>query len=71
MKNRKIPDKKLRPCQSKREKEYRQLIKLSENAGIMDLMKLYGEYKKLLDTANKFLQQMNQKFVFSTKDSST
>ncbi|MEO0124003.1 MAG: hypothetical protein ABIL69_08395 [candidate division WOR-3 bacterium] len=46
-------------------------MKLSENAGISDLMKLYGEYKKLLDIANTYLQQMNQKFVFSTKDSST
>lgn len=53
------------------EDEYSQLMKLSENAGISDLMKLYGEYKKLLDLANRYLQQMNQKFVFSTKDSST
>ncbi len=67
----KNPNNKSQPHQNNREEEYRQLMKLSENAGISDLMKLYGEYKKLLDIANTYLQQMNQKFVFSTKDSST
>lgn len=53
------------------EQEYEDLIKMAENAGISDLMKLYGEYRKLLDMSDKYLQQMNPTFSFSTTDSST
>lgn len=53
------------------EQEYEDLMKMAENAGISDLMKLYSEYRKLIDMSDKYLQQMNPKFSFSTTDSST
>lgn len=61
---------KSQPIQNDPEKEYEELMKMAENAGISDLMKLYGEYRKLLDMSDKYLQQMNPKFSFSTTDSS-
>jgi len=62
---------KLQRAQNDSEKEYEELMKMAENAGISDLMKLYGEYRKLLDMSDKYLQQLNPKFSFSTTDSST
>ena len=62
---------KSQPIQDDPEREYEELMKMAENAGISDLMKLYGEYRKLLDMSNKYLQQLNPKFSFSTTDSST
>ncbi len=61
----------LKPGQADLEKEYAELMKLAENAGIADLMRLYGEYKKLIDLSNTYLQQMNPKFSFSTTDTSS
>jgi len=62
---------KSQPIQNDPEREYEELMKMAENAGISDLMKLYGEYRKLLDMSNEYLQQLNPKFSFSTTDSST
>lgn len=62
---------KSQPIQNDPETEYEELMKMAENAGISDLMKLYGEYRKLLDMSDKYLQQLNPKFSFSTTDSST
>jgi len=62
---------KSQPIQNDPETEYEELMKMAENAGISDLMKLYGEYRKLLDMSNEYLQQLNPKFSFSTTDSST
>jgi len=61
---------KSQPIHNDPEKEYEELMKIAENAGISDLMKLYGEYRKLLDMSDKYLQQLNPKFSFSTTDSS-
>jgi hypothetical protein len=61
---------KSQPIQNDPEREYEELMKMAENAGISDLMKLYGEYRKLLDMSDKYLQQLNPKFSFSTTDSS-
>jgi hypothetical protein len=53
-----------------KDKEYAELMKMAENAGIADLMKLYEEYSKLLELSNIYMQQMNQRFSFSTTNSS-
>ncbi len=62
---------KSQPMRNDPEKEYEELMKMAENAGISDLMKLYGEYRKLLDMSDKYLQQLNPTFSFSTTNSST
>jgi hypothetical protein len=51
--------------------EYEDLMKMAEIAGISDLMKLYGEYRKLIDMSDEYLQQLSPTFSFSTTDSST
>jgi len=62
---------KSQPMRNDPEREYEELMKMAENAGISDLMKLYGEYRKLLDMSDKYLQQLNPTFSFSTTNSST
>ena len=62
---------KSQPMRNDPEKEYEELMKMAENVGISDLMKLYGEYRKLLDMSDKYLQQLNPTFSFSTTNSST
>jgi len=62
---------KSQPMRNDPEKEYEELMKMAENAGTSDLMKLYGEYRKLLDMSDKYLQQLNPTFSFSTTNSST
>jgi len=54
-----------------KEREYEEILKLGENAGIADLMKIYGEYKQLMDMSAQYLQMLNPNFTFSTTDSST
>jgi len=56
---------------TKKEKEYEELKKMAEKAGIADLAKAYGEYKKLMEMSFRYLQEMSPKYTFSTLDSST
>jgi hypothetical protein len=53
------------------EKDYKQLKKMAEKAGIADLSKILGEYNELVRMSSKYLQEMNPKYTFSTLDSST
>ncbi len=54
-----------------REEEYTKIIRgIEENPGIADLMRIYNEYQKIIKSSNKYLQQMQSKFVFSTTNSS-
>lgn len=55
----------------KKEKEIQEIKKMAEKAGIVDLMKVYGEYKKLMEMSNRYLQEMRPKFTFSTTNSTT
>jgi len=45
--------------------------KLGENAGIEDLMSLYGEYQKWMQISMQYLKEMDVKFTFSTTDSTS
>jgi len=56
---------------SKKEKEYQEVKKMAENAGIADLMKVYGEYKKLMEMSNRYLKEISPKYIFSTTNSTT
>jgi hypothetical protein len=55
---------------SSKEEEYNKLKKMGEEAGLEDLMKIYGEYKRLVDMSEIYLQTMQPKLTFSTTDSS-
>lgn len=52
------------------EKEYAELLELNKNAGIVDLMKVYGNYKHFLEGSEAYLKEMNPKFTLSITDSS-
>ena len=54
----------------KTEREYEELRKMADNAGLSELMTIYGEYKKLMELTSVYLQEMSPKFHFSTSDSS-
>jgi len=56
---------------SKKEKEYQEVKKMAENAGIADLMKVHGEYKKLMEMTNRYLKEISPKCIFSTTNSTT
>lgn len=56
---------------TKKEKEYKELKKMAEKAGIADLAKVYGEYKKLMEMSYQYLQELSPKYTFSTLSSST
>ncbi|MCW7074490.1 MAG: hypothetical protein OCU24_01375 [Candidatus Methanospirare jalkutatii] len=51
--------------------EYEEMRKLGENAGIEDLMSLYGEYQKWMQISTQYLKEMDVKFTFSTTDSTS
>ena len=51
--------------------EYEEMRKLGENAGIEDLMSLYGEYQKWMQISTLYLKEMDVKFTFSTTDSTS
>ena len=55
----------------KREEEYKEIKKMGEDVGIFDLMKLYGEYKRIVDMSIEYLQEMSLKFTFSTTDTTS
>jgi len=51
--------------------EYEEMRKLGEQAGIVDLMSLYGEYQKWMQISMEYLKEMDIKFTFSTTDSTS
>lgn len=56
---------------STKEIEYKDIVKgLEENPGIAELMKIYSDYQKIIQTSNKYLQAMQTKFTVSTSNSS-
>jgi hypothetical protein len=52
------------------EKEYTELLELNKNAGIVDLMKVYGNLKQYIEGSEAYLKEMNPKFSLSITDSS-
>jgi len=54
-----------------KEREYEEMRKLGKNAGIEDLMSLYGEYQKWMQISTQYLKEMDVKFTFSTTDSTS
>lgn len=56
---------------TEKEMEYEEMRKLGENAGIEDLMSLYGEYQKWMQISMQYLKEMDVKFTLSTTDSTT
>lgn len=55
---------------AKIEKEFEEIKELAENTGISDLMKIFGEYKILVDISTEFLQEFDPKFTLSTTNNS-
>ena len=62
---------KLKEKKTEKEIEYEEMRKLGENAGIEDLMSLYGEYQKWMQISMQYLKEMDVKFTFSTTDSTS
>ncbi len=56
---------------TEKEREYEEMRKLGEKAGIEDLMFLYGEYQKWMQISMQYLKEMDVKFTFSTTDSTS
>ncbi len=56
---------------TEKEIEYEEMRKLGEQAGIVDLMSLYGEYQKWMRISMQYLKEMDVKFTFSTTDSTS
>ena len=54
---------------TRHEKELEEMKKMSESAGIEDLMAVYGEYQKLMQISMQYLKEMDIKFTLSTTDS--
>lgn len=53
------------------EREFEELKKLGEKAGVNDVLEIYGGYCKLIQASYEYLEAMDQEFSFSTVDSST
>ncbi len=56
---------------NEREMEYEEMKKLGKQAGIDDLIALYGEYQKWIDISMQYLKEMNMKFTFSVTDNTS
>ncbi len=56
---------------TEKETEYKEMRKLGEQAGIEDLMALYGEYQKWMQISMQYLKEMDVKFTFSTTDNTS
>ncbi len=56
---------------TEKEMEYEEMRKLGKEAGIEDLMFLYGEYQKWMQISMQYLKEMDVKFTFSTTDSTS
>ena len=50
-------------------KEFEEMLKLGENAGIVDLMTVYGQYQDYFNLSREYLEEFNPKFVSTTSDS--
>ncbi len=53
-----------------REKDYKKITETGKNMGIADLIEVYNRYKRLANTSEEYLGEIDAKFVFSTSDSS-
>lgn len=71
LKYEKLAEFELNNLPTKKEKEYEELKKMAEKAGIADLAKVFGEYKRLMEMSYQYLQEMSPKYTVSTLDSST
>jgi len=49
-----------------RKKEYSEMKKMGELAGINDLIAVYGEYNKELIISNEYLKELEPKILLST-----
>ncbi|GAH83780.1 unnamed protein product [marine sediment metagenome] len=49
-----------------RKKEYDEMKKIGELAGINDLIAVYGEYNKELKISNEYLKELEPKIILST-----
>jgi hypothetical protein len=49
-----------------RKKEYDEMKKMGELAGINDLIAVYGEYNKELIISNEYLKELEPKILLST-----
>jgi len=49
-----------------RKKEYDEMKKMGELAGINDLIAVYGEYTKELTISNEYLKELEPKILLST-----
>jgi len=50
-------------------KEFEEMMKLGENAGIIDLVTAYGQYKEYVNLSRDYLEEFNPKNVSTTSDS--
>ncbi len=48
------------------EMEYEELLRLSENAGVSDVMKFFGEYEEYFNENKEFLRLITPETEFST-----
>ena len=48
--------------------DYEKMVEMGEPLGIHDLMAIYEEYQKSIQTSTQYLRQMEPKFVFSNSD---
>jgi len=67
----KMANKRNEKNKSEKEIEYEEMKKLGEEAGIEDLMSLYGEYQKWMQISMQYLKETDMKFTFSTTDSTS
>lgn len=50
-------------------KEFEELLKLGENAGIEDLLMVYGQYEESFNLSKEYLEEFDPKYIFTTSDS--
>ena len=53
------------------EKEYEELKKLGEKAGVSEIIEVYGDYCKLMEASFEYLEAFDREFSFSTVDTTT
>ncbi len=58
-------------ARANRVSEYADFTRMAENAGVADLLRLYNDYKKILDIGSRYMQEMYPVFTFITTNSST
>ena len=61
----------MRKTEKLRKKQYDEMKKMGELAGIDDLMAVYGECDKLLRVSGEYLKELEPKSTFSTTDNTT